>query len=362
MSNWKVSKTKISLFVHPNADSLSIGKVGSYQVVVQKGIYNDGDEVIFVPEKSVLTGNLKVEYEKYLAGPEKNRVKSVRLRGEISSGIIIPSEFVANFNDIPLDEDISESLGISHYEPPIPTQLAGKVKSYSMSFIGYHDCEHANVYVNDLIDGERVVITSKIHGSQTIYAINLDDMTEIVSSKGLLKSGLILEESDSNTYWNAVRNTKLKDIILSSFTNGVVQVFGEVAPVQSGFSYGFTNPHVLLFDVRHNGVSVPYDKLSDVIRSIWVPIVYDGPIDLGKTEVVLYENPELGIKKTKTDYYLPKFINQLAEVKERVSGKELHIEEGVVVRPYIDRNGSDGTPLRLKVISKHYKESGEEIN
>ena len=61
MSNWKVSKTKISLFVHPNADSLSIGKVGSYQVVVQKGIYNDGDEVIFVPEKSVLTGNLKVE-------------------------------------------------------------------------------------------------------------------------------------------------------------------------------------------------------------------------------------------------------------------------------------------------------------
>ena len=76
----------------------------------------------------------------------------------------------------------------------------------------------------------------------------------------------------------------------------------------------------------------------------------------------MYENPELGIKKTKTDYYLPKFINQLAEVKERVSGKELHIEEGVVVRPYIDRNGSDGTPLRLKVISKHYKESGEEIN
>ena len=47
MSTWRVCKTKISLFTHPNADSLVIGKVGSYQVVVQKGLYQDGDDVIF---------------------------------------------------------------------------------------------------------------------------------------------------------------------------------------------------------------------------------------------------------------------------------------------------------------------------
>ena len=41
MSNWKVSKEKIEIFTHPNADALLIGKVGSYQVVVQKGLYND---------------------------------------------------------------------------------------------------------------------------------------------------------------------------------------------------------------------------------------------------------------------------------------------------------------------------------
>ena len=46
MSNWKVSKEKIELFVHPNADALEIGKVGAYQVVVQKGLYQTGDEII----------------------------------------------------------------------------------------------------------------------------------------------------------------------------------------------------------------------------------------------------------------------------------------------------------------------------
>lgn len=164
MSNFKVSKEKIALFTHPNAEKLELGRIGSYQVVVQKGLYNDGDEVIFAPEKSVLTGQLKSEYEQYLAGPNKDRVKSVRLRDQISSGIIIPPHLVPDFDSIVSGEDVSEKLGITKYEPPIPTQLAGKVKSFDMPFVGSHDCEHANVYVNDLIDGERVVITEKVHG------------------------------------------------------------------------------------------------------------------------------------------------------------------------------------------------------
>jgi len=164
MSNFKVSKEKIELFVHPNADALQIGKVGSYQVVVQKGMYNDGDEVIFAPEKSILSGALKGEYEKYLSGKSKDRVKSIRLRGEISCGIIIPPHLIDNFESIQVGEDISEMLGIVKYEPPIPQQLSGKVKTFDMPFVGSHDCEHANIYVNDLVDGERVIISEKLHG------------------------------------------------------------------------------------------------------------------------------------------------------------------------------------------------------
>jgi hypothetical protein len=60
-------------------NSLQLGRVGSYQVVVQKGLYQDGDVVVFAPEKSVLTGQLKAEYETYLVGPNKDRVKAIRL-------------------------------------------------------------------------------------------------------------------------------------------------------------------------------------------------------------------------------------------------------------------------------------------
>ena len=362
MSNFKVSKEKIALFVHPNADKLQLGRVGSYQVVVQKGLYQDGDEVIFAPEKSVLTGQLKLEYEQYLAGPNKDRVKSVRLRDQISSGIIIPPHLIPDFDSILPGEDVSEKLGITKYEPPIPTQLAGKVKSFDMPFVGSHDCEHANVYVNDLIDGERVVISEKVHGSQFILAHNVDTNETIVSSKGLLKNGLTIEESDENTYWIAAKNDNIVDRIRKNFTTGVVQVFGEVIPVQSGYSYGQTKPTSRLFDVRHNGESIPYDVVVEDFKNLWVPIVFDGVINLDKKEVIIYSDPEKDIHKTRIDYLLPKFIQELAEVKERVSGKELHWSEGVVLRPYIDRKAIDSTPLRLKIISKFYRETGEEIN
>jgi RNA ligase (TIGR02306 family) len=305
MSNFRVSKQKISLFTHPNADALQLGKVGSYQVVVQKGLYQDGDEVIFAPEKSVLTGQLKTEYEKYLVGPNKDRVKAVRLRGEISSGIIIPNQLVPNFSGISLDEDVSESLGITKYEPPIPAQLAGKVRSFDMPFVGHHDCEHVGVYVNELIDGERVIITEKVHGSQFILAHNLENGETIVSSKGMLKNGLTLEESDENTYWISAKNDSIVEKIKSNWNGiGIVQVFGEVIPVQKGYNYGQTKSTVRIFDIRFNGDSIPYDIVPEDFKSLWVPIVFDGNIFLDKKEVVIYSDPERGIHKTKFDYLL----------------------------------------------------------
>lgn len=362
MSNWKVSKERIELFTHPNADALQIGKVGSYQVVVQKGLYESGDEVIFAPEKSVLSGDIRSEFENYLSGSNKDRVKAVRLRGEISSGIIVPKHLVDNYESIVVGEDVSELLGISKYEPPIPSELAGKVKTFDMPFIGSHDCEHVNVYVKDLVQGERVIITEKVHGSQFILGHNVDSDETIVSSKGMLKSGLVIEESDGNAYWLAAKNEILVGRIRSNFSSGVVQIFGEVIPVQKGFDYGQLKPTVRIFDIRVNGESLPYDEVPNDFIEIWTPLIYDGTLNLEEKEVVLYEDVEKGIRKTRVDYILPKEIVDLCKGNELVSGKQLHIREGVVLRPYIDRDAMDGTKLRLKIINPKYKESGEEIS
>jgi RNA ligase (TIGR02306 family) len=99
-----------------------------------KGLYQTGDVVIL--HQICFNRWYKSAFEQYLAGPEHDRVKSIRLRGEISCGIILPRHLVPDFESYEFDEDISE-LGLSKYEPPIPTQLAGKVSVFEMPLLDH---------------------------------------------------------------------------------------------------------------------------------------------------------------------------------------------------------------------------------
>ena len=89
MSDLKVTLEKLEIFPHPNADLLELAQVGLYRAVVGKGQFESGDYALYIPEQAILPPELIEELglTGKLAGPEKNRVKAVRLRGEISQGI-----------------------------------------------------------------------------------------------------------------------------------------------------------------------------------------------------------------------------------------------------------------------------------
>jgi RNA ligase (TIGR02306 family) len=353
MSNWKVSREKIELFPHSKADKLELGKVGTYQVVVQKGLYKNGDEVVFAPEKSVLTGRLLEEYTTWLAGPEKNRVKAVRLREELSCGIIVPNELIKSITgkdvtELPEGDDISGLFGITKYVPPIPTHLEGEIEVMpSDENMSKHDVEQFGIYASQFVAGERVVASEKIHGSQAVFYLKImpdGQMIKWASSKGHTDKGLSIKESETNAYWMAAKDANLWNLLANEYkhlaTNEcvVVQAFGELVPCQgANWSYGKKKPSVVIFDIRVNKTHIPYDTVSQELKDLWVPILYDGQYD-------------------------PSILQTLANGKEKVSGQELHISEGLVLRPYADRRASDGVRLMVKVISKHYKETGEEIN
>lgn len=362
MSNWKVIKTKIKVFDHPDADRLQLAKIGTYQVVVQRGLYEGGEEVVFAPEKSVLTGALEQEYKDYLVGPDKNRVKAIRLRNELSCGIIIPPHLIEaqcgkTVESLPYDEDLSEVLGISKYVPPVPTEMAGEAAPVEHDHLSSrHDVEQFGVYSSEFIEDERVVLTEKLHGSQINAYASLtpnDDGSSAgitnkwVSTKNYNAKGLQILESETNFYWRCTRAIGLWEMIEEQYSindlthpdleEQVVQVFGEAIPCQS-FKYGQKEHTMRIFDIRVDGVSVPYAEVPECFKEFWVPVLYDGPF---------------------TD--IPN-IKKLVKGMEQVSGKETNIKEGGVLRPYIDRRAEDGTRLAVKILNPKYKETGDEFN
>lgn len=343
MATWKVVKEKIKLFPHPNADLMELGKVGTFQVVVQKGLYKDGDIVIFAPEKSILTGRIREEYEKYLSGTNKDRVKSVTLRGEMSCGIIIPNELIdVDLSGYGLDEDISELLGISKYIPPIPQQLAGQVKPIEIDQYSKHDVEQFGVYANEFDPEETILATEKLHGSQISIVYNVINKTKTVTSKGMADKGLEIIEDEKNSYWEACKNVGLWDILEKIETNGKqIQLFGEIIPIQKGFNYGQTQMVLKLFRVKFDEKELNLEMIKFVLPELyklWAPILYIGPMK----DAPLYT---------------------LKEGKEQVSGKELHIKEGICVSPlYPRKDSANKIWLILKLLNSKYKETGEEFN
>lgn len=161
MSTWDVKIHKISeVKSHPNADALDLVFIDGWQLVTRKGDYKIDDLVAYFPEGTIIPQPHleRMGLKDKLSGAEKNRVKTIRLRGEYSIGIL--DRAPPGFNE---GDSVAEYYGATKYEPPIPAQLSGKVRSHHLNFIKY-DVENINNYKSLLQEGEIVSASTKIHG------------------------------------------------------------------------------------------------------------------------------------------------------------------------------------------------------
>ncbi|MDB5046105.1 MAG: hypothetical protein JWQ08_2155 [Deinococcus sp.] len=354
MAQRQVIKAQAQLFPHKGAERLALCKVGTFQLVVQKGNFEDGDLIVVAPERALLPPQFAGLYTNaetgvsYLHGPDANRVVSMRLRGERSQGVILPKEVLESpgLADLPLGEDLSERLRITFYEPPMPISMAGDAENVSGVLGGgyrHHDVEQFGIYERDFVPGEPVV-TEKLHGSQGIY-YRAAGSEWVVTSKGLSRQALGLKENAGNVYWQAAHASGLFAAVDAAYPHGTssqcqeVQVFTEVLPVQKGYGYGQSGPTLRVFRVVLDGKDQPFAEWEGWFRAWAVPLIYAGPFDAA-------------------------LIRLLKDGPETVSGRGLHTREGVVVAPAAARSTSDGTPLRVKLISDAYakKETGDELS
>ncbi|MEK6877991.1 MAG: RNA ligase (ATP), partial [Nanoarchaeota archaeon] len=167
---------------------------------------------------------IKPEYEfllrgsspkKMLAdGQEKEgiRLKTIRLKGQISQGLALPIATIANNLPKEVGTDISEILGVIKYEPPIPANLAGVVKGNFPSFIPKTDEERIQNCA-DLLEHQKesvVYITSKLDGTSATYF-------KYNGEFGACSRNLELKESLGNTIWEMVDKYNLKTCIPEGF-------------------------------------------------------------------------------------------------------------------------------------------------
>lgn len=330
MSTLAVTSERLTILPHPNADALELAQVGGFRAVVAKDKYRTGEFAIYIPEQAILPDPLIEELglTGRLAGPKANRVKAVRLRGELSQGIVCRPIALAG-HDLSYAfahrTDFASDLRITKWVPEIPANMSGEVVAAS-NLMRWLEVENIKRYPELFRPGELVTASEKAHG--TCCAATLicaGDGEFFVSSKGFAGKGLALKEDPNNLYWRALRvhdvESKLRRIALRL---GAVRIglFGEVfgTGVQD-LTYGVASrnePGYAAFDAfveRPSGSEWIDQKtlraLLDEVGIAMMPELYAGPYN--------YER-----------------LAFLAE-GSTVLGRGAHLREGLVVRPQAER-------------------------
>lgn len=345
MATFSVTVHEAEILPHPNADLLSICKIAGYLSVVGKGYLKTGDLVAYIPEQAVVPVELQrqLNVEGKLSGAGKNRVKASRLRGVLSQGLVCPAK-----PHWKLGDDVTEELGITKYEPPIPESLRGDMFNAGLDFAFKFDIENIKKFNDVFKEGEEVVMTEKIHGTNVRITVVPETITHPecgrlwVASKGLGALGLCfkdLDTSPNNVYMNTAKKHFTPEVISKINISEPVSFFGEIfgGGIQD-LHYGSDKADFRVFDIYigkpNDGFFVGFDEVKimcDILGLQMVPVLYQGPF----SKDVLAEH---------------------TNGKETLSGDAKHVREGVVVKPVVERL-LDILPMsrvHLKSVSEHY--------
>lgn len=189
MSERKLARLVVldEVIAHPNADNLDLVTIGGWRVVAQKGLYVTGDIACYFEVDSWIPTEIapflsKDKEPKVYEGVRGERLRTIRLRGELSQGLLIPtdelpnsSEILAQLNQQALesmggfDIDLTETLGILKWERPVNANLAGFAKGNFPTFLRKSDQERVQnlkrQYQDAVTNGEEFNVTYKLDGS-----------------------------------------------------------------------------------------------------------------------------------------------------------------------------------------------------
>jgi len=142
------------------------------------------------------------------------RLKTIKLRGQVSQGLILPMSVFGDFSWTAYEGlDVTNRLGIVKYEPPIPAELSGKIKGGFPSFLHKTDEERVQNLVKEygeykFTSTHQFYMTEKLDGSSATFYMNEGEF-------GVCSRNLELLETEGNTFWKVAREldleNKLKD-------------------------------------------------------------------------------------------------------------------------------------------------------
>ena len=206
----------------PNADAIERIRILGWWVVVKKGEFRPGDKVVYCEIDSLLPERPEFEFlrassfkpaQTDASGatvlPAGFRIKTVKLRGQVSQGICFPLSILPEGATRDDGADVTEQLGVLKWEPPVPVGMGGRVKGGFPGFLPKTDETRVQVLepVLERHRGKTFYVTEKLDGTSFTAFLREGEF-------GICSRNLWMDESDeSNLLVRVARRLKLDEML-----------------------------------------------------------------------------------------------------------------------------------------------------
>jgi RNA ligase (TIGR02306 family) len=248
------------------------------------------------------------------------RLKTIKLRGQLSQGLALPLCLFPEIKTYEIGTDVSQQIGVYKYELPIPVYLSGEIKGAFPGIIPKTDEERIQncIKLLEKYKGQRFYLSSKIDGTSSTFYKN--------EEFGVCGHNVEFKENEKNIFWRLAKKYDLKNKFPDGFA---IQAETAGENIQGNrIKLKGTDIYVFyVFDIK----KWQYLKLDDMKSFVK---------ELGlKTVPILDEN-----------FILNHTCDELLEIADNSSPlNSQHLQEGIVFRLYDSLE-----KISFKVLSNKY--------
>lgn len=338
----KLASIQKILSIEPiqNADSIEKITVLGWQLVAKKGEFKTGDLCVYCEIDSILPERPEFEFMR----DRKFRVKTIKLRGQISQGICFPVGIVhSSFHTE--GRDVTEILGIKKWEPYQEEQIGLKqtgkimyprwmpklvqgilhnfkfVRNYYRKNSGQKSfpslipkTDETRVQVlQPLLDkykGVKCYFTEKLDGSSiTVYQIN--------GKFGVCSRNIDLRRDPNDKFWKTIIEHDLENKFKKVFGSENIALQGElIGEGIQGNKYRLKGLDIYFFNVFFIK-KYAYGNMTDLIE-------------------ICQKLDEKTVPILNSDYELSNSISELVNLSKGQSKLNVTLREGIVIRPLVE--------------------------
>lgn len=287
------------------ADKIELAFLLGWQIVVKKNEFKVGDLVVYISIDTIVPEKPEFEFLR----DRKFRIKTIKLKSQISQGLILPLSILPN-SDRPMKwgytegADVTEIIGVKKYEKPDTNPVESKPRrpetfwkslrydfKYQVLYKYFPNLKSKTrskfpTHLLPITDEERIQnmpqVLDQYKGFKFIASYKLDGSSiSIIHEKNWFGKSIYricsrrFELHDTNNDWYKVfQSTNFKkhiqDLVVIYGTNDIM-IQGEAIGTFNGNHHNLKSNEIRVFNIYVNGKKITQQELIDVCETHKIP-------------------------------------------------------------------------------------------